>query len=102
MSVLIEGVTVRGLIDSGAEITTIDGGLFRKKAAVARLTAESTLSDKITKTYNCETNGRVDLDISFEVVAMQTPLYVKIDAWNSNIYQRVSADNYTLSATTRQ
>ena len=35
--VLIEGVPVTGVVDSGAEITIMNGKLFARTAAVARL-----------------------------------------------------------------
>lgn len=49
--ILIEGVPARGVIDSGAEISIINGKLFARIAAVARLKKNQLKPpDKIPKT----------------------------------------------------
>ena len=82
--ILIEGVPARGIIDSGAEITIVGGELFQRIAAVARLKkSQLKQPDKIPKTYDRKTfalNGRMDLDVSFGEMTMQTPVYIKMDA----------------------
>ena len=82
--VLIEGVPVTGVVDSGAEITIMNGKLFARTAAVARL-KKSQLKppDRIPKTYDRRVfslDGRVDLDISFNGITMRTPIYIKVEA----------------------
>ena len=84
VDVLIEGVIARGVVDSGAEITIINGKLFGRIAAVARL-KKSRLkpADRVPRTYDRKTftlDGRLDLDICFDGVTMRTPIYVKLDA----------------------
>ena len=79
--VLMEGVPASGVIDSGAEISIINGKLFRKIAAVARLKrSQLKPPDQIPKTYDrkvFQLDGRLDLDIG---LTMRTPVYVKLDA----------------------
>ena len=63
----MEGVPASGVIDSGAEISIINGILFRKIAAVARLKrSQLKPPDRIPKTYDrkvFQLDGRLDLDI---------------------------------------
>ena len=84
VDVLIEGVIARGVVDSGAEITIINGKLFGRIAAVARLKkSRLKLADRVPRTYDRKTftlDGRLDLDICFDGVTMRTPIYVKLDA----------------------
>ena len=65
--VLMEGVPASGVIDSGAEISIINGILFCKIAAVARLKrSQLKPPDRIPKTYDrkvFQLDGRLDLDI---------------------------------------
>ena len=81
--VLLQGVQARGVIDSGADITIVGGDLFRKVAAVARLKrSQLKRVDKVPHTYDRETfrlDGRVDLDVTFSNITMNTPVYVKMD-----------------------
>ena len=84
VDVLIEGVIARGVVNSGAEITIINGKLFGRIAAVARLKkSRLKLADRVPRTYDRKTftlDGRLDLDICFDGVTMRTPIYVKLDA----------------------
>ena len=82
--VLVEGVPAAGVVDSGAENTIMNGKLFARIAAVARL-KKSQLKppDRIPKTYDRRVfslDGRVDLDISFNGITMCTPIYIKVEA----------------------
>ena len=82
--VLMEGVPASRVINSGAEISIINGKLFRKIAAVARLKrSQLKPPDRIPKTYDrkvFQLDGRLDLDICFDGLTMRTPVYVKLDA----------------------
>ena len=82
--VQIQGVPVYGIIDSGADITIIGGGLFRKVAAAAKLRKRDLKKpDKMPCTYDHQPftlDGRMDLDISFDDKTMCTPVYIKMDA----------------------
>lgn len=82
--VLIGGVLARGVIDSGAEITIINGKLFGKVAAVAWLKrSQLKPPDRIPKTYDRKAftlDGRVELDVCFNGITMRTPIYIKLDA----------------------
>ena len=55
VKVLIEGVPVTGLIDTGSDITIIRGDLFYKIAAVANLDMCS-IKDVGQKVCNCDQN----------------------------------------------
>ena len=80
----LQGVPVYGIIDSGADITIIEGELFRKVAIAAHLKKRDfRKADKILHTYDQKPfhlDGRMDLDISFDDKTMQAPVYVKMDA----------------------
>lgn len=80
----VQGVPANGIIDSGADITIIDGDLFRRVAAVARLKKKNLRkADRGPWTYDrrpFSLDGKMDLDISFGDITMKTPMYVKIDA----------------------
>ena len=82
--VLIQGVPSVGLVDTAADITIIGGDLFKKVASVARLKKRDFKpADKTPCTYDqrpFKVDGKMDLDISFGDVTMQTPVYIKMDA----------------------
>ena len=82
--VLIQGVPSVGLVDTAADITIIGGDLFKKVASVAHLKKRDFKpADKIPRTYDqrpFKVDGKMDLDISFGDVTMQTPVYIKMDA----------------------
>lgn len=80
----IHGVPARSIIDTGADITIMEGKLFKEIACVAQLKKRDfRLADKIPHTYNRQPfslNGRMDLEITFGDKTMKTPVYIKIDA----------------------
>ena len=80
----LQGVPAVGVIDSGADITIVGGDLFKRVAAAARLKKKNFKKpDKVPKTYDRRTfalDGRMDLDVSFNGVTMNTPVYIKLDA----------------------
>ena len=84
VDVLLGDVPVRGVIDSGADITIIGGELFRKVAATARLKKKQLQRpDGIPHTYDrrpFSLDGKVNLDITFSGKTMNTPVYIKLDA----------------------
>ena len=84
VQVVVEGVPIKGVVDSGADITIIGGEAFKQVAAVARLRKHDFKPpDKTLKTYNQQTfrlDGRMDLDIAFQDRTMKTPVYVKMNA----------------------
>lgn len=75
VTVTIQG---EGVIDSGADITIINGDLFKNIAAAAKLRKKAFKQpDKILYTYDQKPftlDGRVDLDINFDGHTMCTPL----------------------------
>ena len=84
VKVFIQGVPAYGFIDSGADITTIGGSLFKKVATVARLKKKNfKKADRVPRTYDQQPfrlDGRMDLDVAFGGTQMTTPVYIKMDA----------------------
>ena len=84
VDVFLEGVPITGVVDSGADITIINESTLKRVAAAAKL-GKSRLRgvDKEPVTYDgCPftLHGRMDLDVGFEGLTMQTPVYIKLDA----------------------
>ena len=51
--VMVQGFPVEGIIDSGADITIVNGDLFKKIAAAARLKKKNFKpADKCPRTYD--------------------------------------------------
>ena len=82
--VVVAGVPLDGVVDTGADITIVAAEAFKRITAVAKLRRrELKQADKIPRTYDQKTfhlDGRVDLDITFHGRTMKTPVYVKMDA----------------------
>ena len=82
----IEGVTIEGIVDSGADISIMGGELFKRVAAVARLRKKNfKRADKVPCTYDQKPfplDGRMDLDAAFSDKTMKTPIYIKMDAYD--------------------
>lgn len=70
VTVDLQGVQVRGVVDSGADITIMGADVFKNVASVARLKKSSfKKADKVPYTYDGKSfklDGRMDLDISFD------------------------------------
>ena len=68
---VIEGVPAHGIIDSGADITIMEGNLFTRIAAVTKLKKKHFKAvDKVQRTYDqhpFSLDGKVHLDITFIV-----------------------------------
>ena len=83
-NILIKGVPAAGVVDTGADITIVNGALFAKIAAAARLKKKDFQpANKVPRTYSQERfklDGRMDLDITFGDKTMCTPVYIKMDA----------------------
>ena len=83
----IHGVVVHRLIDTGADITIMNGDTFRKIASVARLKKKQfKAADKTPYGYDRRSfklDGRMDLDIMFNDKEIRTPVYIKADAKDS-------------------
>ena len=84
VTVDLQGLPVMGVIDSGADITIMNGDVFKKVAAIARLKKKAFKSaDKTPYGYDnkpFKLNGRIDLDITFAERTMCTTVYLKMDA----------------------
>ena len=84
VDILIQGVPVTGVIDTGADITIMNGTLLKKVAATAKLKKKQLKkADKCPRTYDrrqFSLDGRLDLDITFGEKTMSTPIYLKMDA----------------------
>ena len=84
VTVTVQGIPTKGVIDSGADITIINADLLKNIAAAAKLRKKAFKQpDKVPYTYDqkpFQLDGRIDLDISFDGRTMRTPVYVKMDA----------------------
>ena len=82
--VLVNGVPVFGLVDSGADISIIGGDLFQRVAARAKLKKRDfKRADKVPHGYDRRPftlDGRMDLDLEFNGYVINTPVYIKMDA----------------------
>ena len=68
---------------SGTDIIIINGDVFKKVAAIARLKKNFKSANKIPYGYNnkpFQLDGRIDLDITFAEHTMCTTVYLKMDA----------------------
>ena len=81
-AVEVQGVLAIGTIDSGSDLTIINGDLFKKVAGAARSKKRDFKpTDKRPRTYSgeqFELDGRMDLDVSFDGLTMSTPVYIKM------------------------
>jgi len=70
VTVTVQGIPARGVIDSGADITIINADLFKHIAAAAKLRRKAFKQpDKVPYTYDqkpFQLDGCIDLDISFD------------------------------------
>lgn len=84
--VVLQGFPMVGIVDSGADITIMNGALLREVAIAAHLKKKALQpADKVPKTYEHQTfpfDGRLELDISFGGRTMRTPVYIKMNARN--------------------
>ncbi len=84
VKVLVAGVPIHGVVDSGADITILGGEMFKRVAAVAKLHKKDFKPpDRTPHNYDrqpFQLDGRVDLEITFMEKTMKTPVYVKMDA----------------------
>ena len=80
----VQGVVIPGLVDTGADITIINGEAFKKVASVARLKKRQLKAvDKTPYGYDrrpFKLDGRMDLNIRFNDKEICTPVYIKLDA----------------------
>ena len=82
--VLIQGFPAEGIIDSGADITIMNGDMLKKISTAVRLKKKDLRpADKSPRAYNRQPftlDGRMDLEIAFGERAMTTPVYIKMKA----------------------
>ena len=78
--VMLQGVLVYGVIDSGADIMILGGRLFKKVALVVKLRKKDFKKpDKTPQTYDQKPfrlDVSMDLDIEFDVKVTRTPVYI--------------------------
>ena len=101
----IQGVPVFGIIDSRADITIMGGELFKKIAATARLKKRDFQApDKVPRTYDQQPftlDGCMDLNVTIGDNTMKTPVYLKWMPMTNCFSQKVCADSWASSPTTR-
>ena len=82
--VVIGGVPLYGIVDSGADITIMGSNAFKQVATVAKLRKRDFKPpDKAPKNYDLKpfhVDGMIEIDVEFQDKAMITPIYVKMDA----------------------
>ena len=82
--VIVGGVPLVGIVDTGADITILGGDAFKQVASVAKLRKRDFKQpDKTPR--NCDQqpfhiDSRLHIDIEFQGKTMRTPVYVKMDA----------------------
>ena len=82
--VLLQGVPVYGILDSGSDITIVGGSLFKKVATAAKLRkSQFQKSSKTPYTYDgkpFDLHGQMQLDLTFHDTTMRTTVFIKMDA----------------------
>ena len=83
-NVLVEGVVLRGVVDTGSDLTIMGKEAFKKVAAVAKLKKRDFYpSDKKAYSYDgrpFSLDGKLHLNLTFGEYSMSTPVYVKMNA----------------------
>lgn len=95
--VVIQGFPAEGIVDSGTDITIMNGDLFERVATAARLKKNFKRADKVLRTYDRHSfslDGQMDLDISFGGRTMCTPVYLKMNAHDPSCCQKVCAASW--------
>ena len=68
--VVVGGVPVEGIVDTGADITIMSGDIFKRVAAVGKLCkCDFKAADKTPRNYDRKpfrVDGRLDLDVTFQ------------------------------------
>ena len=82
--VVIQGVPTYGIVDSAADITIMGGNAFKQVAAAAKFKKKDFKPpDRVPHNYDrrpIHLDGWVNLDVEFLDKAMNTPIYIKMDA----------------------
>ena len=82
----IAGVPAYGIVDTGADITIMGPKIFKKVAMFAKLKkGKFKKPDKVLHTYHrrqFKLDGQLDLDVNFDDKMINTPIYVKMDAYD--------------------
>ena len=104
--VVVDGVPLYGIVDSGADITIMGSNAFKQVATGAKLRKwDYQPPDKAPKNYDLKPfhvdDGMIELDIEFsQDNAMVTSIYVKMDApellLSKGVCQQLSINSYLL------
>ena len=82
--VIVEGVLLKGVVDTGSDLTIMGKEAFKKVATVAKLKKRDFHpADKKAHSYDgkpISLDGWLQLDLMFGEYSMSTPVYVKMDA----------------------
>ena len=80
----VQGVLMYGIVDSAADITIMGGNAFKQVATAAKLKIKDFKPpDQVPHNYDrrpFHLDGRVNLNVEFLDKAMNTPIYIKMDA----------------------
>ena len=84
VEVQMEGVPIRGIIDTGSDITILSGSAFQEIATISNLKREQFKpADRKACTYGhhpLNLDGKIDLHIKFSEKCICETVYVKLDA----------------------
>lgn len=82
--VVVRGVPLMGIVDTGANITRLGVDAFKRVASVTKLKKRDFKQpDEVPRNYDQQPfhiNGRLDIDFEFQDKTMMIPVYVKKDA----------------------
>ena len=74
---------MKGVVDSGSDITILGGEMFKKVASVARSRKKDFQPpDKTSRNYNQQSftiDGRINIGVAFQDKTMKIAIYVKMD-----------------------
>ena len=92
---VIQGYPFVGIVDSGTDISIMNGDLFKRIDADTCLKKKDfKKADKVARTYDHQSfllDGSMDMDISFSGRAMCTPVYLKMNSHDPlSLSERVS------------
>ena len=95
--VVVGGVPLYGIVDSGVDIMIMRGTAFKQVATVAKLRKRDFKPpDKIPKNYDLKpfyVDGMIDVDIEFQGKTIKTPVYIKMDAPKNCYCRNVCVNN---------
>ena len=82
--VVVGGVPLWGIVDSGTDITIMGSSAFKQVTSVAKLKRQDFKKlDKVSRNYDRQpfhVDGKININMEFQGKTMKTPAYIKMDA----------------------